>query len=193
MVNPVKIVGANGKRHMNDFYPTPPECTHALLWFLEQKKLIHRRSLIWEPACGSGSMVNVIKARGYDCLSSDIDKGTDFLSNTATAEYERSCDWIITNPPFSIAKEFIIRAKQTQKPFAFLLKSQYWHSSKRLELFRRYQPTYILPLTWRPDFTGQRGSLLDMIWVVWVGVSQTTFYEPLEKPKGETDGKRTDH
>src|SRR5690606_41708421 len=42
--------------------------------------------------------------------------------------------WIITNPPFKDSVAFINRAIQIGKPFAYLLKSQYWHArNKRSE------------------------------------------------------------
>lgn len=94
-------------------------------------------------------------------------------------------DWIITNPPFCFAKEFIERSVAKNKPFALLLKSQYWHSAKRHKIFTQYQPTFVLPLTWRPDFTGEGASLLDMIWCIWIGSSPVTYYLPLQKPKGD--------
>lgn len=96
-------------------------------------------------------------------------------------------DWIITNPPFCQAEAFIRHAAEIGVPFAFLLKSQYWHSAKRLNLYRKVQPTMVLPLTWRPDFTGQGNSLMDMCWNVWepkYSGKIVTGYRPLEKPKG---------
>ena len=38
------------------------------------------------------------------------------------------------------------------KVIALLLKSQYWHSQKRVALFEKYPPAYVMALTWRPDF-----------------------------------------
>lgn len=176
----LKIVGANGNRRKNDFYPTPPECTVALLDFLEKHHLITRDTKIWEPACGTNTMVDVMKQRGYRVIGTDIIYDQDYLT---TEMNEEQYDWIITNPPFCLAQEFIVASAKKNKPFALLLKSQYWHSSKRLSIFRNIQPTFVLPLTWRPDFTGQGGSLLDMTWCVWLGHSPVTYYLPLEKPK----------
>lgn len=181
MADYTKIVGANGNRRKNDFYPTPPECTIALLDFLEERFLIREHDFIWEPACGSYSMSKVLENRGYSVVSTDIIYGDDYL----TMEMDSAYDWIITNPPFALAQEFIKRSATLDRPFAFLLKSQYWHSSKRLQLFTQHPPAFVLPLTWRPDFTGAGASLLDMMWVVWVGKAPITQYIPLRKPKIE--------
>lgn len=173
------ITGGNTayKRVESDYYPTPPEATQALLDFLQ----LPENTVIWEPASGKGHMADVMESNGYKVISTDIITGTDYL----LADF-RKCDWIITNPPFSRSQEFIERSIEYGIPFAFLLKSQYWHARKRYELFSRYKPQFVLPLTWRPDFLfGARGgaSLMDVIWVVWGDESaDQTIYMPLQRP-----------
>lgn len=179
----LKIIGAHGKRRENDFYPTPWDATAALCEWLDEAG--ENGVTVWEPACGNGSMVKVLEEYGYNVYGTDIQTGTDFLAQTSLPEAIADADdlWIITNPPFSLAEEFIRKAHYFGKPFAMLLKCQYWHSAKRLKLFRDTHPAYILPLTWRPDFTGGGNSLMDMMWVVWNGCERKTEYEPLGKPK----------
>lgn len=174
-----RICGGNpaGKRKKSDFYPTPPEATQALLDFLR----LDRRANIWEPACGEGDMVEVLVKNGYSVRATDLQTGTDFL----TTEHNFS-DWIITNPPFSLSEQFIRKCAEYGVPFALLLKSQYWHAARRLALFSEITPTYVLPLTWRPDFFfKERGGspLMDVIWCVWLPWEKGTRYIPLEKPK----------
>lgn len=180
-----RINGGNTayKRVESDYYPTPPEATQALLNFLQ----LPTDTVIWEPACGRGHMVNVMCDNGYKVISTDIITGIDYLATES-----KECDWIITNPPFSRAHEFIEQSIRNEKPFAFLLKSQYWHAQKRYELFLRHRPQYILPLTWRPDFLfGERGAgspLMDVMWVVWGKESaKNTVYVPLKKPVAPLD------
>lgn len=189
-----RITGGNTayKRAASDFYPTPPEVTAALLDWLGLRK----GTRIWEPACGHGHMVRVMEDRGLVVRATDIQAGTDFLSAELPVE---EIDWIITNPPFSLADQFIARCALYGLPFALLLKSQYWHAKKRLDLFQKYQPDYILPLTWRPDFLfGARGGgspLMDVMWCVWLRYPELTTetrYYPLPKPdiaKEEADKK----
>lgn len=178
-MNNTNIVGANPKngRRKKDFYPTPPDVTEALLDFLG----MIRGTKIWEPACGDGAMTKVMCERGYNVIGTDIATGTDFLTCDPI-----KCDIIITNPPFSLADQFIRRANELGVSFAFLLKSQYWHAGKRLKLFREIPPSYVMPLTWRPDFTGQGSSLMDMCWCYWAWQgSLFCKYVPLERPKTE--------
>ena len=170
--------GTAAGRSKKDFYPTPHEVTQALVNFFG----ISKTCTIWEPACGDGHMVSVFEENGYEVIATDIQTGTDFL--VAPCE---SCDWIITNPPFSLSDQFIRRCMEHGKPFALLLKSQYWHARKRLPLFFESMPSYVLPLTWRPDFMfGASGGapLMDVFWCVWIpGCRLCTNYIPLEKPK----------
>ena len=187
-LNPVKIVGAQGKRRELDFYPTPPDVTQALvdsgvgpLW----------GDHVWEPACGGGAIASVLLQNGISVTATDIQGGVDFLSAPLPeAESVTGDRWIVTNPHFCLAPQFIERAflhlKENGVKFAFLLKAQFWNSKKRYELFRRCRPSRVLPLTWRPDFTGQGASLMDCMWCVWREVEpwHTEFY-PLERPKKE--------
>lgn len=176
-----RIVGGNTayKRAASDLYPTPADATQALLDFLK----LPAGTTIWEPACGENHMVDVMKANGYNVIATDIQSGIDFLHTD-----NKECDWIITNPPFSLADQFITRCIQSKKPFALLLKSQYWHAKKRLGLFRSFPPCFVCPLTWRPDFMfkqrGKGSPLMDVMWVVWGGTHDTR-YIPLERPGGD--------
>lgn len=178
---------SSDKRKKSDFYETPEECTVALIEFLG----LDKDKVIWEPACGCGAITNVLKDHGYKVISTDIndygsqDELLDFLSSET-----KECDWIITNPPFSLSEQFIKKCISIKKPFALLLKSQYWHSKKRLKLFEECIPKYVLPLTFRPDFEfGKRGGspTMECIWTVWMPSNpQITRYIPLPKPQKHT-------
>lgn len=176
----IKIIGGHGQRQKWDYYPTPPECTIALINFTKLPPDL----VIWEPAAGEGHMADVIRRNGNKVIETDIQTGHDFL----TTPCPEGVNVIITNPPFSKSVEFIRRCDELHKPFALLLKSQYWHSAKRKPLFDEIRPTYVLPLTWRPDFLGKGASMMDMIWCVWsldARLNRVTYYQPLNKPAKE--------
>lgn len=169
-----KIIGGHGKRRERDFYPTPKECVYSLM---EQLKL-PKETAIWECACGDGAIINALGDLGYlNVRGTDVQTGTDFLLQNDKGNAE----WIITNPPFFLAENFIRHAHFLECSFAFLLKSQYWHSVRRKQLFDEMPPNYIFPLTWRPDFTGQKCSLMDMMWCIWTSEAQPTIYRPIKK------------
>jgi len=178
------------KRQAGDFYPTPPDVTEALLdnWPLTP------RSCIWEPACGDGAIAKVLEARGHTVTSSDLNDqgygftGIDFLGEDSMAASLPKVRLlplhIITNPPFNLAAEFIDHACSLEMDgVAMLLKSQFWHARKRTALFHKHRPAMILPLTWRPDFLGQGGPTMDVMWCVWIkGFGLPTMYRPILRP-----------
>jgi hypothetical protein len=169
---------ANGGKKENrrelDFYPTPPDVTHALMKFLNLRK-----GTIWEPACGDGTMAEVLKQYADDVICTDIrdtgygQGGVDFLTTI------RGCDAIITNPPFNLSEAFIRHALTIAEVVAMVLKSQYWHAKRRTELFNELPPSYVLPLTWRPDFGGGGAPTMEVLWTVWISGDTDTKYRLL--------------
>lgn len=180
--------GAQEKRRELDFYPTPPEVTHSLMRFLFEKNILSGETVIWEPACGNGAMSNVLSQYAKNVISTDIREtgfgsgGIDFLNES------RQCDAIITNPPFALSEQFIRHSLDQAKIVAMVLKSQYWHASKRYDLFENSPPAFVLPLTWRPDFlfdqrTGDKRAAptMECIWTVWIEGDTETKYSLLKK------------
>ena len=78
MQDPLKIIGAHGKRREMDFYPTPPEVTVALVRFLRERYLMTDADTVWEPACGDGAMVRALRSEGLTVTASDIQNGLTF-------------------------------------------------------------------------------------------------------------------
>ena len=114
---------SNPARHKSDFYQTPYNLTRRLL---EAEKFEGR---ILEPACGGGAITTILEEAGYrDITAYDLlIDGKDFLDET------RKFDAIVTNPPFSLAKEFILKACEIAPRFAFLLPLNYLHGKERLD------------------------------------------------------------
>ena len=111
----------NKSRSKSDFYQTPYNITRRLL---EVEKFSGR---ILEPACGAGAITAILKEAGYEDVTAYdlLLDGKDFLTET------RKFDAIITNPPFSLAKEFILKALEISDKFAFLLPLNYLHGKER--------------------------------------------------------------
>jgi hypothetical protein len=114
---------------------------------LEHEKFDYSKSFL-EPACGKcdctyyeGAIVKVLKKYIGDIDYFDINEGRDFFFEN-NIEY----DYIITNPPFSKAFEFIQKSKEIAKEkFAMLLPLSYLHGQKRYEGQIFTDPDY--PLT----------------------------------------------
>ena len=77
--------------------------------------------------------------KGYFTIGTDILSGHDFL----TWKPEKF-DCIITNPPFSLKQQFLQRAYDLGKPFAFLLPLTTFETTKRQQLFDKYGLEVIL-------------------------------------------------
>ena len=92
-------------RDRDDFYPTPPEATRALLC----TEVFDGK--IWEPACGDGAISKVLAAWEYHVVSTDLvdygygHPGIDFLREEAPRAPN-----IVTNPPFKLLEPFIRHA-----------------------------------------------------------------------------------
>jgi hypothetical protein len=112
-----------------DNYETPEWVTKAVVPHLGRG--LH----VWEPAAGSGKMVRALAQAGCTVEASDIADGRDFLQTPAIF----NCDAIVTNPPYSRAREFIEHAIKLMQPsmgkVAMLLRSDFDHARTRQHLF----------------------------------------------------------
>jgi hypothetical protein len=121
------LVGVSKGRPADDFYITPSRAVEALL------SVESFEGLIWEPACGTGAISDVLKEYGHDVLSSDLfDKGY----GTPNADFLKAegmfVENIITNPPFRYAQEFVDKALGlTTGKTAMLLKLAFLEGRKR--------------------------------------------------------------
>jgi len=127
------IVGQSRGRPETDFYPTPPVATIELL----QRERFD--GTICEPCCGTGAISEILKEKRpfSDIYSYDLndygygETGVDFL------EANRLWDNIITNPPYSLASEFVQQAlDRTTGKVAMLLKTVFLEGVSRYGLFK---------------------------------------------------------
>ncbi len=157
-------------RQKEDFYPTPRYVTQALLDNYQFS------GKIWEPACGDGRMAKVLLETYPDVECSDlIDRGygksgVDFLNSN------KRSDNIITNPPFNLAYEFIVRGLElSDKCLALLLPIRYLTGKKRAKLYAKYPPAKVIVIPNKVDFLGFGSPAMEFAWFVWEkGVRNTT-------------------
>jgi hypothetical protein len=136
-----------------DDFPTPPWATRALLeHVLNDKRRLAGMTCI-EPACGAGHMAKVLKeyfadVRSYDAYDYGYGSIRDFLTYPHEA---RACDWVITNPPFQSAEEFVLRAfKVARKGVAILARTVFLESVGRYNtIFKDFPPTKFAQFTER--------------------------------------------
>ncbi len=90
---------------------------------------------VWEPTDhGSSNITKMCQRNGNVVISSHIGDGVDFLKDEFVDRY----DVIITNPPYSLKTEFLRRAYELGKPFAFLLPLTSLEGVERGKLYREY-------------------------------------------------------
>lgn len=163
-----------------DFYPTPAWGTKALLAYETFN------GPIWEPCCGDGAISKVLEADGYKVLSSDkYDRGygdmLDFLEDTPKCGFMN----IITNPPFNIATEIIVKALPLVRGKAcFLLRTAFLESKSRYgKIFSTAPPTTVYVFSERLSMypAGQKGvkggGTTSYSWFVWDKEEMQSYYE----------------
>ena len=118
----------------DDLYETPDEAVHALL---RAEKLPR---YLWEPACGPGRIVKILRDAGHAGYASDlVDYGCpdshsrfDFLLPCNSYEFlPHHVQAIVTNPPFKLAEEFVARALHLAPKVVMLLRLAFLESEKR--------------------------------------------------------------
>lgn len=152
---------ANGRIEL-DYYATNPEAVKMLL-----DRHRFRGKDILEPCVGAGHIAKELNNRfREDITAIDIvDRGypdtivADFLN----WEPDKTYDTIITNPPYSLATEFIEKCIECLTDsnhvsltgqLAMFLKINFLEGKKREKLFNKYPPKYLYVFRKRmPIFT----------------------------------------
>jgi hypothetical protein len=138
-------------RQADDFYPTPPGATVALL----------RREAfpgnVWDPCCGFGGVSQPMLEWGWRVRSSDLQDrsygpgGVDFLQ-----ERNDRVDHVVCNPPFKLAQPFAEHALAiTTGKVAIFARLQWLESKPRRRLFDGGKLARVYVFTNRVPF--QRG------------------------------------
>lgn len=158
----------------DDLYETPAVAVEALL------RVESLPPVIWEPACGPGSIVRVLRSAGHQVYATDLvdyaspdqdTHGWDFL-------LERQCPLgvqaIVTNPPFKNAGEFVAHALDLCPKVIMLLRLAFLESDRRTpilddgRLARIYVFRKRLPMMHRAGWEGPRASSsMAFAWLVW--------------------------
>jgi len=100
------------------------------------KQFIPKDKIIWESAYGDGSSGDNLEKLGFDVIHEPI----DYFS-----EQPEKWDIQITNPPFSIKKQWFTRSKQLNKPFIILCPINILATNYMRELFADEPLQIIIP------------------------------------------------
>jgi hypothetical protein len=159
-----------------DLYETPSVAIEALL------RVEQLPPHIWEPACGRGAIVNVLRSAGHEVVATDIaDYGLpitppgywnrDFLLETDAPE---GTEAIVTNPPFRFAEEFVAHALELSPLVIMLLRLAFLESERRCHILENCGLARVhvfrkrLPMMHRANWTGPKAnSGMAFAWFVW--------------------------
>ena len=123
-----------------DFYPTPPWAARAGLELV--RSLDPEADDVWEPACGQGNIAQPLREMGCLVQATDIHPfgfgGVhDFLRLAPPPRLAGASrpDWVITNPPFRQAADFVRRGLEVASAgVAILARLAFMESVTRYEL-----------------------------------------------------------
>lgn len=130
-----------GERREYDVYETPEWAVKALLDLLP----IRQDWTYMEPCRASGRFYNELP---IGSAWGEIREGVDYLDTV----YNR-VDCIITNPPYSLAQEFVEKAHKDADVVIMLLRVGFLESLRRQEFWKTYPIDHLVTLSKRPSFT----------------------------------------
>jgi hypothetical protein len=162
----------DGLDHL-DPYMSCPEAVISLV-HIEHPYL---PKVIWEPCAGTGTVVHVLQAAGYELIASDI-HAYDTSVNMMLIDYLNftipGVEGIVTNTPYTRAEQFARKAIAEVPYVALLLRTNFLESVKRRPFFAAHPPTRVLiasrrlPMMHRYGWTGKRaGSNTSHAWFIW--------------------------
>lgn len=165
---------SDGERAYRDLYCTHPSAVESLL------KVETFSRDIWEPAAGLLHISKTLEEHGHRVRSSDIEarcegvEEKDFLF----MDCEQWHGDIITNPPYSTAGEFVLKALQSVEhgsKVAMLLRLLFLEGhQRRREIFENAPPHTVYVFSRRTvcakngDFSAHVAAAQCFAWFVWI-------------------------
>ena len=137
---------------------------------------------LWEPACGRGAIVRALREAGHAVIATDLVNygeaitppgyfGVDFLMETKAPA---GCQAVITNPPFSLAGQFVEHALRLVPQVYMLLRLAFLESTRRSAILKSGTLARVhvfrdrLPRMHRDGWNGRRSSSnTAFAWFVW--------------------------
>lgn len=148
-----------------DFFPTPPWATRAFCRYVLPRvsSLAQRPKAMtaWDPCAGEGHMAEVLKEYFGQVYASDVhDYGKGYAVGSFVgqgldiARHPGKAHWIIFNPPFRLAEEFLERAiDEAVTGVAALLRTSFIETDDRYHFYQRHKLTLFAPYAERVPMT----------------------------------------
>lgn len=161
------------EREKDDFYPTPPEPTQALL--VAEGDRLRDFERIWEPAAGDGAMAFQLRRAGHDVVCSDlVDRGCGAEIRSFYDYREPLSPAIVTNPPFQECHGDPAWVRHALENLgvgymALLLPFNWPGAKERSAIWSQRPPARVYLMRWRIDFTGAGAPPMLNAWFIWDG------------------------
>lgn len=162
---------------------TPPYALDPLLPYIDSGWCV------WEPACGTGNIVDALAPHVLAIC------GSDLTSNPPRNFFDWQpmyFDAIVTNPPYSIKFDWLARCYELGKPFALLVPVEMIGAQSAQRLMERYGCELLL-LNRRVNFEmpnkGWEGSAAQfpVLWLCWKMLPAPIVYGKLiQRPASQT-------
>lgn len=173
-----------------DDFPTQPWATRALCEHVLSDFILTGK-LAWDPACNRGHMTDPLGEYFTAVFASDIhDYGLenafqhDFLMPYTPRMLKIptwGVDWIITNPPFRLAEQFIRHAcGMAREGVAMIVRTSFLEGVGRYEnLFSKNPPSVVAQFSERVPMvkgrlTATGSTATSYCWLVWIGGMEGT-------------------
>ncbi len=153
-----------------------------------------------EPACGAGHMSKVLEGYFGHVISSDkFDYGYGLRRDYLTDGWpSQPIDWVITNPPFRLGEEFVLKSLEiAHKGVAILVRTVFIESVGRYErIFRDRPPSKFAQFVERVPMVRGRldksaSTATGYSWLVWekthVGEPKLVWVPPCRKSLEKED------
>jgi hypothetical protein len=145
----VSATGRGATRDPKDFYPTPYPSFAPLLAFLPRDVVYH------DPCAGDGRLVRYLRESGREATGADLYPIADSGYDPTPRDYlhdDTIRDFVLTNPPFSVAFEMCQHAERRSVEFMFLLRLAFLESKERAAWLSKHEPDALFVLAERPSF-----------------------------------------
>jgi hypothetical protein len=157
-----------------DDFPTPPWATRALVEHVIGREELSRAHCL-EPACGRGHMARALRSYCDLVTAADVaDYGYGARRDFLASRPGQAFDWVITNPPFRLAEEFLLQAlPMVTCGVALLVRTVFIESVGRLDrVFSKYPPSTVAQFAERVPMVRARldpkaSTATGYAWVVW--------------------------
>lgn len=175
----ISATNRGAKRIASDFYATPIDCIENFLNYWKPRI----DDYILDPCAGNGNFGRVLKRKFFNNIIGAIEireeekeglrKIYDHvrIGNCLNQKvyYDELYDVVITNPPYSLAKEIITHYLEVVKTreTIMLLRTAFLESKGRYDFWQKHPVNKLYVMNKRPSFTGKGTDATAYGWFIW--------------------------